>query len=199
MKSSIIAVASVVLMVLVLSLPALAGTISLVPSSSNVAPGGTVDVSVVLSGSTGFTMTAMNAVIYFDPLAFTYMDLSVVQGAFLTDDWSPMGAATTPGELRVGAIDWTNPSGELLASGSGTLFTFKLLANGPLGLSSLTWGDAGGGTNGFDYGDADFNDIVLTSSGTSINVANTVPEPSLLLLLGFGLGSVYVVGWRFRA
>ena len=173
-------------------------TISLVPDTLNVAPGSTVNVSVDLSGSSGFTMTAMNAVIFYDPAVFTYVD-PVVQGGFLEDDWSPMGAAVNAGTLIVGAIDWTDFSGEQLAAGDGTLFTFTLLANAnaPLGPSALTWGDAGAGI-GFDIGDADFQDVLLPSSGASINVGTPVPEPTTmiagaLLLLPFGASTLRIL------
>ena len=176
-------------------------TVSLVPDTLNVAPGSTVNVSVDLSGSSGDTMTAMSAVILYDPTVFTYVDPSVVQGGFLKDDWSPMGAAGTPGELRVGAIDWTDFSGEQLAAGDGTLFTFTLLvnANAPLGPSALSWGDAGTGVAGFDAGFFDvFTDVVLPLDGVSINVGTPVPEPTTmiagaLLLLPFGASTLRIL------
>lgn len=185
MKNLLIGLA--VLMVLTVSSPALASfSISLVPNTLNVAPGSTVNVSVNMAESPDFTMTAFSAVILYNPTVFTYVPSSVVQGAFLTHNWDPMGAATTAGELRVGAMDLTDFSGEYLAAGSGTLFTFTLQANAnaPLGSSALSWGDANTGVVGFDYGDADFQDVVLPSSGTSINV---VPIPAAVWLLGSGL------------
>lgn len=181
------------MLILAVSSPAFAlPTVALVPSTLNVAPGSTVNVSVDMTGSPGFTMTAISAVILYDPTVFTYVDPIVVQGAFLTDDWDLM-AGNPPGQVRVGGFDWDG--GENLAAGDGTLFTFTLLANAgaPLGPSLLSWGDAGNGV-GFDYGDADFQDVILPSFGVSINVSNTatVPAPGAILLGSIGVG---LVGW----
>jgi hypothetical protein len=181
-------------------------TVSLVPDTLNVAPGSTVNVSVDLSGSQGFTMAAMSAVIFYDPTVFTYVDPSVVQGTFLKDNWDTMGAAVNAGTLIVGAFDWSGA--ENLAAGDGTLFTFTLLvnANAPLGPSALNWGDAsggGGGGVGFDYGDADWNDVVLPSDGASITVSGAVPVPEpttmiagALLLLPFGASTLRILRKR---
>ena len=68
----------------------------------------------------------------------------------------------------IGGIDWTDMSnGEHLAAGTGTMFTFTLLANAgaPLGSSELSWGDTSGSGNGplgFDYGDPAGGDVVLS-------------------------------------
>ena len=82
-----------------------------------------------------------------------------------------------------------DPWYETLAAGSGTLFTFtlKVKADAPLGPSALTWGMYDGNDNataGFDYGDADFIDIILPESaltGTSI----TVEECTAITLASF--------------
>ena len=192
MKKLIIICAVVSALILAVSSPALAEfSVALVPDTLNVTTGSPVTVSVNMSDSPGFTMTAISAVILYDPTVFTYMD-PVVQGAFLNDNWAPMGAASSAGagmmQLRVTAIDWTDFSGEVLAAGNGTLFTFTLQVNAgaPLGPSALSWGDASGSGNGpvgFCYGDADFQDVVLPSSGASINVT---PEPATVCLLGLG-------------
>jgi hypothetical protein len=178
--------------------------VSLVPDSSNVAPGSTVNVSVNMSDSPGFIMTAMSEIIFYDPAVFTYVD-PVVQGAFLHDDWSgglPLGAAATPGELRVAAIDWTDFNGELLAAGNGTLFTFTLLvnANATLGPSDLSWGDASGGSgvDGFDYGDETGYDVVLSSVGASINVGNIPEAASIIIWSLLGTLAICVGWWRKR-
>jgi hypothetical protein len=174
-------------------------TVSLDPATLNVAPGSTVNVSVDLSDSPGLTMTAMNAIILYDPNVFTYVDPSVALGNLTVSSGWDLLANATSGQLIVGAMDWTPPYGQV-AAGAGTLFTFTLLANAgaPLGPSALTWGDAsgGGGGAGFDYGDADFNDVVLPSSGASINVT-LVPEPTtmmagVLLLLPFGASTLRI-------
>jgi hypothetical protein len=177
-------------------------TVTLVPDAPNAEPGQSVNVSVNLSGSEGFTMTAISAVILYDPNVFTYVDPSVVQGAFLTHDWAPLGAAGTPGELRIGAIDWTDFNGEVLAAGNGTLFSFTLLVNAgaPLGPSLLAWGDAGNGPVGLDYGDANFQDVILPSSGATINVVAPVPVPEsttmiagILLLVPLGASTLRIL------
>jgi len=182
--------------------------VTLVPDTLNVAPGSTVTVSVNMSDSPGFTMTAISAVILYDPAVFTYVNSSVVQGAFLTHNWDPWDGSPTAGELRIGGIDWTDYNGELLAAGNGTLFTFTLLANAnaPLGTSALIWGFAGNTPAGFDYGDADFNDVILPSFGASINVSavSAVPEPTTmiagaLLLLPFGASTLRVLRKRQTA
>jgi hypothetical protein len=179
--------------------------VSLVPDTQNAAPGQMVNVSVDLSGSPGFTMNAISAVILYDPTVFTYVDPSVAQGGLIIDNgWDLMAAAGTPGELRVAGMVWSPPFGSQIAAGSGTVFTFTLLvnANSPLGLSALSWGNAGNGV-GFDYGDADWNDVVLPSYGASINVA-PVPEPTTmiagaLLLLPFGASTLRILRKRQTA
>jgi hypothetical protein len=87
------------------------------------------------------------------------------------------------------------------------LFKFTLLAkaDAPLGSSELTWGYADGLSGvpevvGFDYGDAGFQDVVLPSSGASINVyvagsepqvgESSVPEPLTMAGLFLGLAGV---------
>ena len=184
------------LAVVCIAATAQATLVSLVPNTLNVAPGSTVNVSVDMSDSPGFTMTAISAVILYDPTFFTYVDPSVVQGALIVNSgWDLLAAAGTPGELRVAGMIWNPPFSAQVAAGAGTFFTFTLRANAdaPLGPSALTWGNAGAGI-GFDYGDADFQDVLLPSSGASINVA-PVPEPATmiagaLLLLPFGASTL---------
>jgi hypothetical protein len=176
----LITICSVLGMVLSVSSPALATMVALVPNTPSVTPGSTVIVSVNMSDSPGITMMAMSEIIFYDPAVFTYVDPSVVQGAFLTPGWDFLAAASTPGELRVGSY-----SGGAVAVGAGTVFTFTLLANAdaPLGLSLLNWGNGSFLGDGFGYGDAEWNDVLLPSSGASINI---VPEPATMLLLGLG-------------
>ena len=182
MKRLIMAMLSIMAVMFMAATAQASLSVSLVPSTPNVAPGSTVKVSVDISDSPAFIMTAISAVILYDPSVFTYVDPSVVRGAFLTDNWGFLAAASTPGKLRVGAFDNTDFNGEGLATGSGTLFTFTLLANAdaPLGPSALNWGDAGNGV-GFDYGDADWLDVVPPSYGTSINVG----VPTAITLASF--------------
>jgi hypothetical protein len=177
----VLTVCAVLGMVLAVSSPALATTVALVPDMLDVTPGSTVVVSVNMSDSPGITMTAMSEIIFYDPAVFTYVDPSVVQGAFLTPVWDFLAAATTPGELRVGSF-----SGGAVAAGAGTVFTFTLLANAdaPLGPSALSWGNGSFLGDGFGYGDAEWNDVLLPSSGASINVT---PEPATICLLSLGV------------
>jgi hypothetical protein len=169
--------------------PALATTVALAPGAANVSPGSTVTVSVDMS-SPGITMTAISARFLYDPSVFIYNDASIVpKGALLTHDWSFSGGTPTPGELRIGGIDWS--FGENIAAGSGTLFSFNLTVKGtaPAGLSLLTWGVYDGidnATAGFDYGDGNFSDVILLDSEMSGASVNVIPEPMTLALLGFG-------------
>lgn len=206
MKHRLLAV-FVVLVSLGVASPVFAGpiSVSLVPSAPNVAPGSTVTVSVnMVVVDPAFRMTAISAVIFYDPTVFTFVG-PVVQGAFLEDDWSgafPMGAAATPGQLRVAAIDWSDFSGEEIAAGGGTLFTFTLLANSvaPAGSSALTWGNAACDSPGLCYGDADFRDVLVPSTGTTIDVQAPVPDQgATLTLLGCALVGLGVLRRRFRA
>jgi hypothetical protein len=151
----------------------------LVSSILDVNPGSTVDISVDMTISSDITgMMSINAVILYDASVFTYVESSLAKGSLLTHDWYLDGAAVNAGQLRVGGFDL----GEDIAAGYGAVFTFTLQANddAPIGLSSLSWGyaDGGSGVDGFDY-DA----IVLPSYGTSINV---IPEPMTLAILGLG-------------
>jgi hypothetical protein len=176
-------------------------SVSLAPDTLNVAPGSPVNVSVNMSDSPGFTMAAINAIIFYDPAVFTYVP-PVVQGAFLTGNWDLPNSTGTPaaGELIVGAFE--RNGGELVAPGNGTLFTFTLLANAnaPLGASALTWGNGSFLGDGFGYGDENFADVLVPSTGTSINIS-AVPEPTTmvagaLLLLPFGASTIRMLRKR---
>jgi hypothetical protein len=191
----------VVLIALVVSSPVSAGLVQLVPSALTVAPGSSVTVSVNLEVSPDpITMTAVSAILNYDPAVFDFV--SFVRGPFLDPSWDLVGAVSTPGELRLGAytavgcdpdIPGTCPplSQTFTPGTAGTMFTFTLLARtgAALGPSAVTWGDAGTGVPGFDYGDEKWFDVVPTSFGTSIDVVEaSVPDPgSSLLLLGIGL------------
>ena len=187
MKNRFLAI-PVALIVLAVAAPVFAGpvSVSMVPNALNVAPGSNVNVSINMVVESPFTMTAMSEIIVYDPAVFTYVDPSVVQGAFLTGTWDFLAAASGPGELRIASF-----SGGTVAAGTGTLFTFTLLANAtaPLGPSALSWGNGSFLGDGFGYGDEDWVDVLVPSSGTSINVGtSSVPDPgSSLLLLGIGL------------
>jgi hypothetical protein len=184
------------LMLAVTFMPAVASAtyVTLEPSTLNVAPGAPVNVSVNMYESSGFTMTAISEIINYDPAVFTYVD-PVVQGAFLTPVWDLQAAATIPGELRIASF-----SGGSVPVGDGTLFSFTLLANAgaPLGSSALSWGNGSFLGDGFGYGDTEWNDVLLPSSGASINVS-AVPIPAAVWLLGTGLVGLFGIRRRFTS
>lgn len=183
-------------------------SVAMVPSALNVAQGSTVDVSVYMTLPYDITMSAISSSILYERDVFTDDALGpVTNGPLLKHDWVLDGGAPLPGgEWRVGGIDW-DFSGEFFTAGSGKLFTFtlKVKADAELGSCGLTWGAYDGHDNntcGFDYGDADFQDVLLLDSnmhGTSINVVSEiseVPEPSSIIVMLCGLGSL--VAFRRR-
>jgi hypothetical protein len=160
-------------------------TVTLVPDALNAAQGSTVNVSVNMTVLSPITMAAISTNILCDSNVFTYDANSVVvKGGLLTHDWELYGNEYAAGFLRIGGIDlnW-DPGYESLAEGSGTLFTFtlKVKADAPTGLSALTWGVYDGydnATAGFDYGDADFVDIIVPDSNTIGTSINIIPAPA---------------------
>jgi formylglycine-generating enzyme len=176
--------------------------VALVPDKLNVTRGSTVNVSVDMTLLSPITMAAISTNILYDPAVFIYDDESVVvQGGLLTHTWSLLGGTSPLGvlrDLRVGGIDLNgDPWYENLAAGAGRLFTFtlKIKNDAPLGPSLLTWGVFDGYDNttaGFDYGDADFVDIILPQSalsGASINVLGEIPTAITLVSFEANPGS----------
>jgi hypothetical protein len=160
-------------------------SVILVPEKLSVPRGSTVGVSVDMTLLSPITLAAISTNILFDTSVFTYdVSPALAKGSFLTHDWDLYGNEFAAGHARVGGIDMNmDPWYESLAAGTGRLFTFtlKVKNDAPLGPSTLTWGVYDGGDNataGFDYGDADFNDILLPESalsGASINVVEEIP------------------------
>jgi formylglycine-generating enzyme len=162
-------------------------SVTLVPERLNVTRGSSVTVSVDMTVlPPGITMAAISTNILYDPKVFTFDEMSVVvQGGLLSHTWSLYGGTSPLGDLidlRVGGIIFEEPWFDDLAAGSGTLLTFtlKVKETAPQGPSALTWGvyDGNNATAGFDYGDADFNDVVLPESAlanASITVVGEIP------------------------
>jgi formylglycine-generating enzyme len=160
-------------------------SVTLVPERLNVTRGSSVGVSVDITLLSPITLAAISTNILYDTSVFIYDTSSAVtKGGLLTHDWDLYGNEFAAGHSRVGGIDLNpDPWYESLATGTGTLLTFtlKVKETAPFGPSALTWGVYDGndnGTAGFDYGDADFNDVILPESalsGASITVIAEIP------------------------
>lgn len=200
---------AVVLIVVALVVPASAiPIVTLVPSSADASRGDIITVSVDLTGSEGFTMTAMSSYIFYDSSVFTYVGNygEFVDGQY-TSHWNEP-SSIVQGDLNIGAGGMAHPytnklifsgGGRNIPAGSGTFFTFDLVVNenASFGISELTWGDASfTGVNGFGYGDENYNDAALYSLGTSINIMGGqagVPEPATATLTLLGLGVLTLI------
>ncbi len=206
MKKLIVICIAIGLMLMV-SQSSFATNLTLVPDVTNAAPDSTVNVSVDISVSPGFTLNAFDIVVLYDSDVFTCVqpvDDVLQPGDLLSHYFYISANAEVPGILRTSAFDWGSDPGEIyepyptygedLAEGeSGTLFTFSLLVNSdaPLGPSGLVFlqVDEFGGIFGTDWGLYNGDDHIepMSNTGGSINI---IPEPTTICLLGLGILSL---------
>jgi hypothetical protein len=169
---------------LLVASPALAVSISVLPAAQTAAVGDPVSVDLVITGLDGTGAPSVGAFdldVTFDPLLLVAS--GVTFGAFLGDE--ALGEALTASSVSAGLLDLAAVSlllpAELdaLQPAAFTLATlsFTTLAAGtsPLTLSQAIVDDAFGAR------------LAADTVGGSVTVAQAVPEPATLLLVGAGL------------
>lgn len=181
------------------ALPAFAATLSLVPSSQVLAPGGLASVAVVADGLNdtsapslaGYDLhitfdpavLALGQVIFGDPVLGPQLDLFGLG--------SLRGADPGAGGLRLYEISFDSAQDvNLLQAGRFTLATieFSAIAAGASNLGLFI--DAAG--------DADGAALPLTAHGSSVSVTSAVPEPGSMLTLLCGLAVLLGARYRLR-
>jgi adhesin HecA-like repeat protein len=189
-RSRFFAFGAGIVLVIVFSLPSFAdstATLTVIPVSSTVGVNNTVTLDVNVSGVTdlygfGFDLS-------FDPAIVSAN--SITEGSFL-----PLGGSTY---FIAGNVD--NAGGTITGNGD-VLLSAVPGVDGDGTLAILTLEGLTVGTTGIDLSnvillDSGLDSIRTTIENTSLTVASTsVPEPSILLLLGTGL--LVLVGLSMR-
>ena len=176
--------------------PAHAAAVEVIPSATQIAPGGTVDISVVISGLPNLASPALGGydiALTFDPGVLAFVPGSEVVGPqlgspFLSLVTTPVPAGSPTVVFEVSFLD----PGALAASQPGgfTLFTLTYMAVGS-GVSPLSLGPA---FPGIPMLSDEFGDPLAASLvASSVQV---VPEPATLLLTGSGLLALASYGRR---
>lgn len=178
-----------------------ASLLEIVPSSPTLLPGASETVSVVLTATQNFPLTAADIEIAFDSARFAVSN--VVLGSLDTGNGFDIVTGINNGMVQSSIT--TNTAGNSITSGqTGTIETFTLtaLANAPLGgnLGNINLLASIGRVRTDVFTDPTTSGaIVLSPAPTNgydagvdgtVLVGSAVPEPSSVILMGLGGGLV---------